>query len=63
MAAPESSRKRSYNTDEVVFAILADDDSDNETFEEESVDETHLLQKTMKIKFQLQLQLQLEEHQ
>ena len=63
MAAPESSRKRSYNTDEVVFAVLADDDSDNETFEEESVDETHLLQKTMKIKFQLQLQLQLEEHQ
>ena len=63
MAAPESSRKRSYNTDEVVFAILADDDSDNETFEEESVDETHLLQKTIKIKFQLQLQLQLEEHQ
>ena len=63
MAAPESSRKRSYNTDEVVFAILADDDSDNETFEEESVDETHLFQKTMKIKFQLQLQLQLEEHQ
>ena len=63
MAAPESRRKRSYNTDEVVFAILADDDSDNETFEEESVDETHLLQKTIKIKFQLQLQLQLEEHQ
>ena len=63
MAAPESSRKRSYNTDEVVFAILADDDSDNETFEEESVDETDLLQKTIKIKFQLQLQLQLEEHQ
>ena len=63
MAAPESSRKRLYNTDEVVFAILADDDSDNETFEEESVDETHLLQKTIKIKFQLQLQLQLEEHQ
>ena len=63
MAAPESSRKRLYNTDEVVFAILADDDSDNETFEEESVDETHLLQKTMKIKFQLQLQLQLGEHQ
>ena len=63
MAAPESSRKRSYNTDEVVFAILADDDSDNETFEEECVDETHLFQKTMKIKFQLQLQLQLEEHQ
>ena len=26
-----SSRKRSYNTDEAVFAILADDDSDNET--------------------------------
>ena len=39
MAAPESSRKRSYNTDEAVFAILADDDSDNETFEEEAVDE------------------------
>ena len=39
MAAPESSRKRSYNTDEAVFAILADDDSDNETFEEETVDE------------------------
>ena len=38
MAAPESSRKRSYNTDEVVFAILADDDSDNEMFEEETVD-------------------------
>ena len=39
MAAPESSRKRSYNTDKAVFAILADDDSDNETFEEEAVDE------------------------
>ena len=39
MAAPESSRKRSYNTDEAVFAILADDDSDNETVEEETVDE------------------------
>ena len=39
MAAPERSRKRSYNTDEAVFAILADDDSDNETFEEETVDE------------------------
>ena len=39
MTAPESSRKRSYNTDEAVFAILADDDSDNETFEEETVDE------------------------
>ena len=34
-----SSRKRSYNTDEAVFAILADDDSDNETLEEETVDE------------------------
>ena len=39
MAAPESSRKRLYNTDEAVFAIRADDDSDNETFEEETVDE------------------------
>ena len=39
MTAPETSRKRSYNTDETVFAILADDDSDNETFEEETVDE------------------------
>ena len=39
MAATESSRKRSHNTDEAVFAILADDDSDNETFEEETVDE------------------------
>ena len=39
MAAPESSRKRSHNTDEAVFAILVDDDSDNETFEEETVDE------------------------
>ena len=57
MAAPENSRKRSYNTDGVVFAILADDDSDNETFEEETFDEAHLLQKTMRIKFQLQLQL------
>ena len=39
MAAPERSRKRSYNTDEAVFATLADDDSDNERFEEETVDE------------------------
>ena len=39
MAAPENSRKRSYNTDEAVFAILADDDSDNETFQEKTVDE------------------------
>ena len=39
MAAPESSRKRLCNTNEAVFAILADDDSDNETFEEETVDE------------------------
>ena len=39
MAAPESSRKRSHNTYEAVFVILADDNSDNETFEEETVDE------------------------
>ena len=39
ITAPESSRKRSCNTDEAVFAILADDDSDNETFEEETADE------------------------
>ena len=39
IAAPESSRNRSYNTDEAVFAILADDDSDTEMFEEETVDE------------------------
>ena len=39
MAAPKSSRKRSYSTGDAVFAILADDDSDNETFEEETLDE------------------------
>ena len=39
MAAPENSRKRSHNTNEAVCAILADDDSDNETFKEETVDE------------------------
>ena len=39
MAAPESNRKRLYNTDEADFAILADDDSDNETFKKENVDE------------------------
>ena len=63
MAAPESTRQRSYNTDEAVFAILADDDSGNETFEEETVDEDSTSSENDEIKFQLQLQLQLEEHQ
>ena len=63
MAAPESSRKRLYNTDEDVFVILADDDSDNETFEEETIDEDSSSSENDENKFQLQFQLQLEEHQ